>query len=176
MQGTIGLEPGKIHLVLGGNGSGKSTLLRALFHRLASKSEEFAGCAGSRVAFLPQRLLHAQDVSASGLRRLSGDIAFSHWDRVPRSTLGRLSGGQRQRALLYAVFAREPGILLLDEPFRFLDLDAIAEVRQLLAKCLSKAAIVLIAEHPRVTDLSVFPVGQEICPELQDEARNAKSS
>ena len=60
----------------------------------------------------------------------------------------QLSGGERQRVALARVIASQPRALLLDEPTAFLDVEARADVRLLLAATLRELAIpALIVTH-----------------------------
>jgi iron complex transport system ATP-binding protein len=59
-----------------------------------------------------------------------------------------LSGGQRQRAFLGRALAQGPGVLLLDEPNTFLDLQHQAQLWQLLRKLArEKGLAILAASH-----------------------------
>jgi len=68
--------------------------------------------------------------------------------------LGKLSGGQQQKVLLARAFAKEPKILLLDEPFSHLDFAARDEVAELIARWHRERSLtVLIVLH----DLEAIP-------------------
>lgn len=134
--------PGEVVAILGPSGCGKSTLLRATAGldtastgRVLIDGTPVSGidprCA---VAFQEPRLLPWRSVREnvrlglpSGLGRAEGDDVIDdllrlvglteHAGHRPRA----ISGGMAQRASLARALARNPGVLLLDEPFGALD-------------------------------------------------------
>lgn len=128
--------------LLGLNGSGKSTLLSCIAEQQHAAS------------FLPQRLDFPLSCSALELVlfSLSEDQKWFHFDQVQDvekakhylelthaqdfalRQLSELSGGELQRVALAALLAREKNILLLDEPFTFLDIREQKNMLQLFAK------------------------------------------
>lgn len=68
-----------------------------------------------------------------------------HAERKPE----RLSGGERQRLAFARSLAREPKILLLDEPFSALDDEARARMGDVVRDRASRGAIVLFVTHDR---------------------------
>ncbi len=68
--------------------------------------------------------------------------------------IGKLSGGQQQKVLLARALAKDPKILLLDEPFSHLDCAAREEVAKLIARWHRERSLtVLIVLH----DLEAIP-------------------
>ena len=138
------LRPGELLGIVGPNGAGKSTLLRCLVGLIAPEGggiriggtplERLSGEERARlVGYLPQRFEPAWDVSVRdvmeiGAARAGGDAdiatAIEEGELEPILTRrwSQISGGERARALLAAVIATRPPLLLADEPGASLDI------------------------------------------------------
>ena len=149
---SLAIEPGEFVAVVGPNGAGKSTLLQVLaglvepsrgtvtLDGIALRDHRRRDLA-RRIAWLPQRLDPAFDITVSDLVGLGRTAHRSLWggdDDADRRAIDdalaatdtivfrdrlvqELSGGERQRVALAMSFAQAPQILLLDEPTTHLD-------------------------------------------------------
>lgn len=170
---SLTLQPGRIMALLGASGSGKSTLMRLIAGletpdagtirlgddilsapgRHAPPETRDVGLVFQDYALFPH--LTVLDNVAFGLGRLSRKDretrALSMLDQVglvdrARSWPHDLSGGEQQRVALIRALAREPRVLLLDEPFSGLDRHLKISVRDFLFPALraSGAAVVVV--------------------------------
>jgi tungstate transport system ATP-binding protein len=162
----LSIAPGERVALLGSNGSGKSTLLRLLQGLLPLASGQVHRDPSSRLAMLFQRP-HLLRISALnnvtlgiwldrslGLSwRQARERALQALQRVGLTAVAeqggrQLSGGQQQRLALARAWARQPDVLLLDEPTASLDPYAKREVENLIAEFAQGEALTLIwASH-----------------------------
>ncbi len=68
-------------------------------------------------------------------------------DELQRRPLSHLSGGERRRAMIAAVLAQEPDLLLLDEPTASLDMHHAAAIMRLLATSSADGRSVVVVTH-----------------------------
>jgi len=171
----LDLPAGRWTSVVGPNGAGKSTLLRLLLGRITPcrgrlhwRGRPLAPPHRPRLALLPQRQaiqwevpIRVRDLVAlgslapapAGPPRANPPLAVEEvlamlgLNAVADACLSRLSGGQQQRALLGRVLMQNAELLLLDEPFTFLDPPARGQLLQLLRQQAEQGRIVLVSSH-----------------------------
>jgi ABC-type Mn2+/Zn2+ transport system ATPase subunit len=70
--------------------------------------------------------------------------------------IGELSGGQQQRVFLARALAQEPHVLLLDEPFTGVDVNAREALLDLLTRLRDQSITVLVSTHDMETAAQRF--------------------
>jgi ABC-type sulfate/molybdate transport systems ATPase subunit len=160
---------GETLAVVGPSGAGKTSLLRAVAGlarptggRIALGDEVWFDAARRhhlsperrRIGYLPQDYALFPHLTVMGNVRFAArrerpdlldKLGISHLADVRPA---RLSGGERQRAALARALAREPRVLLLDEPFGALDAITRQQVRAELAHLLERLSLpTLIVTH-----------------------------
>ena len=168
-QVSLEIAEGETVWLRGWNGSGKTTLLRLIATAI---SPTFGG--GSVLGFdlrTERAGIRARTDLLSHETRLYGDLTAeenlrfvcSLYDidpRLARSALewvgleevaavraGHFSQGMRQRLALARCLMRAPALILLDEPYAALDVDARGVVDELLVTARGGARTVVVASH-----------------------------
>jgi ABC-type sulfate/molybdate transport systems ATPase subunit len=165
---TVGAET---FALVGPSGAGKSTILRAVAglrrpargrialgqdvwldtERRIDRPPEHrsVGLVFQEYALFPHMTVEANvafgGASPDTVRDLLERLHIGH---LAPERPGRLSGGERQRVAVARALARDPAVLLLDEPLSALDAHTRASVREELAEILAGLAIpALIVTH-----------------------------
>jgi sulfonate transport system ATP-binding protein len=154
---SLDIAQGEFVALLGRSGSGKTTLLRTLGDLDSAEGQDVTTPAAKATVFQDPRLLPWKKVWRNVALGLGGvdiraraeaaltEVQLGHRMDVWPSTL---SGGEAQRASLARALVREPGLLLLDEPFA--SLDALTRIRMhelVLALWRKHSPAVLLVTH-----------------------------
>jgi ABC-2 type transport system ATP-binding protein len=153
--------------LLGANGSGKTTLLRALAGRLPLLSGKISlsDCDVSknrqerakRIGFavershLPTELTPSEvfDLSSMGRntvhdKELSGIFESLKIDQLIDKKCGTLSNGNAQRIAIFSAFLNRASVIILDEPFNWLDPVTAYDFKIALADYVKNNDVILI--------------------------------
>ena len=172
---AFSLEEGSLVGLVGPNGSGKSTLLKVILglHRPWRGSVRLCGedppAGRRRVGYAPQSELvdwsfpvTVSDVVAMGRidslvpwhrpggedRRIVAQcLERLRLDSLAGRPIGELSGGEQRRMLIARALAREPQILLLDEPMAGLDAASQHDVLDVFEELRDEGKTLLVATH-----------------------------
>jgi tungstate transport system ATP-binding protein len=142
---SLAITPGAPTLIVGPNGAGKTTLLRLCMGLTAPSTGRISwgGRTGNtleRRAILFQRPVMLRRRAAALLDRVGlSDLA----QRPAR----RLSGGEQQRLALARALARDPEVLLLDEPTANLDPAATRSVEEIVLTAAQSGIKIVMASH-----------------------------
>jgi tungstate transport system ATP-binding protein len=192
---SLTITPGAPTLIVGPNGAGKTTLLR-LCMGLAAPSSGRVTWGGRtdraplRRAILFQRPVMLRRTTAANVayalaqagtpRKQRAQRVAALLDRVGLSDLAhrparRLSGGEQQRLALARALARDPEILLLDEPTANLDPAASRSVEEIVLMAAQSGIKIVMASHDlgqvrRLAGDVVFLVRGALC--AQGKAAN----
>lgn len=166
---SFSLAPGSWFGLVGVNGSGKTTLLRALAGRLPVDDgdiliggEDLTDEEGKRaglIGFAPAPESLPNLLRGGELLELLGDAR--HADpkapagvyeslgvgRLANRRIGEMSSGMRQRLAIFSAFIGSPRIVLLDEPFNWLDPVAAYDFKAALAALTAEGLSVITALH-----------------------------
>ncbi len=185
---SLTIAPGPPTLIVGPNGAGKTSLLRLCMGLDAPSTGRIswggrADSAPARRAIVFQRPVMLRRTTAANVgyalaqagiprpRRAARVAALL--DRVGLSDLAqrparRLSGGEQQRLALARALARDPEILLLDEPTANLDPAATRSVEEIVLSAAQSGIKIVMASHDlgqvrRLAGDVVFMVRGALC-------------
>jgi manganese/iron transport system ATP-binding protein len=173
---SLSIQPGERVAIVGPNGAGKSTLFKVIVglmpHRtgdvLVHGHSHHAGDCPS-IGYVPQREavdwrfpLTVLDVVLMGTIR---DVGWLRWPgrkqhagaqsaleqvglaKLAGRPIADLSGGQQQRIFIARALAQRADVLLLDEPFSGIDVEAFEAIFEILDELRRRGVTVLLSTH-----------------------------
>ena len=156
LDARLTAEPGDVVALVGPNGAGKSTLLRAV----ADQTD--AGLVfQDRLLFPTMTALDNVAFGLHPLRRKEARRQAAEWlARFDLSDVAglkphALSGGQAARVALARALARQPTVLLLDEPFAGVDVAARVDVRRAVRQAAAPDRVTVLVTHEPVDVLAL---------------------
>jgi tungstate transport system ATP-binding protein len=178
----LNIDAGKVTALVGPNGCGKSTLLNLLafveqpnngnilFFGEQVKPDKVCGYR-QRIGYLPQKpyMLRGTVFDNFSLALKLRGIPKSLWQHKIDKVLERLnithlkadkaaslSGGELQKTALARMLVTEPTVLLLDEPFSYLDQNSNQLLAQVIGDYLSETQATLVfSTHDRLQALAL---------------------
>ena len=170
---SVALRPGEWFGLLGVNGSGKTTLMRTLAGRLKPQTgavrldgaqaepadlaravgfapppdslpAELSG--GELIDLMARAQGEAADIGAAGCVAEALGVAALRGDYI-----GAMSAGQRQRIAIMLAFLGAPRVVLLDEPFNWLDPVATYDLKEVLSGLAAGGLCVVTSLHDVAT-------------------------
>ncbi len=158
-------EGSKVHVILGKSGCGKTSLLNAIASLVPFDGQ--IECGKLSYVFQQPRLAHTtvfNNVEMVLLAEIADKqervqtvqtyLDFAEISHLAEKQVAKLSGGEQQRVSLARAFAFPSQVLLMDEPFKSLDLG----IRKTLYKTLDN----LLCQHQRTTILVTHDVDEAL--------------
>lgn len=165
------VEENDYFCIVGENGVGKSTLIKTLLKLIPSLNGQiiYNEDKFKYVGYLPQKQENQSDFPASvmevvlsgfvnklGLRpfynkKEKEDALYNlkrlNIENLVNKSFNKLSGGQQQRVLIARALCSTDKILLLDEPYASLDIDAEKELFNIIKQLNSEGTTIIMITH-----------------------------
>jgi tungstate transport system ATP-binding protein len=164
---SLSIGAGAPTVLIGPNGAGKTTLLRLLMGlirpsrgRVTRDGRE--GVDSTRIAIVFQRpaMLRRSVAANVNYALAAAGIPRSEWDarceklltlvglsELARHPARKLSGGEQQRVALARALAKDPAVLLLDEPTASLDPAATKAIEDMIRDVAARGIKVVMSTH-----------------------------
>ncbi len=166
---TFSLKKNTLTALIGPNGGGKSTIIKLLAGVIKHEEGSIDVAPGSYIGYVPQSAAFDQTFPITVFQAvLLGTLEtrikpFKTYTKAQKEQakqaiaevglagkenrgINQLSGGQVERTMIARALASDADIIVLDEPDSSLDVDAAAELYELL-KTLKKEKTILVASH-----------------------------
>jgi len=156
---TFSLNEGEVLVIEGSNGSGKSTLIKTLLGDLSAfngyykwnlKNQEISYLTqftnlSQQFAYTVEEILNAYSIPIKFRVFFNEEILKRKWVDC--------SGGEKQKLLILTRLSKDAKIIILDEPFNHLDLEAIDNVKGFLLDLIKTKIIkaIIVVSHIEFT-------------------------
>lgn len=167
---NIKFHHGNIYGIMGHNGAGKSTFFRCICRLEKYKGnivdENFTNLKNN-IAYLSTNPYFYPKLTGKEylmffrrISKTSNDIDIAEWNKLFKLPLEEYveeySTGMKKKIAFFALLLQNKQILILDEPFNGLDIDAVIIFKQIILKLKEKHCLILIASHTieSLTDIS----------------------
>ena len=176
---SLEVKQGEIVTLIGPNGSGKSTTAKialGIYKEIEGKVNKFT----NKIGYVPQKIsidwtLPIRVIDFMSLTEEPTDeqiniaLNLTGVEHLRNKSLGNLSGGEFQRVLIARAIAKQPEVLVLDEPVQGVDFKGEIALYELIKKISEKlnCGILLISHDLHVvmsaTDFVVCLNGHVCC-------------
>jgi|AntRauTorcE11897_2_1112592.scaffolds.fasta_scaffold01651_6 ABC-2 type transport system ATP-binding protein len=156
---SISFPSGKVHGILGANGAGKTTLFQIIYGLLTPSSGKIIfpnkdfntsqiGSLETEMHFYPYMKGEEYiDLLSDG----NPEFNINLWNEVFKLPLNKLidtySTGMKKKLALLGIISLDKPIMLLDEPFNGLDLEAVENFNLILKELKKKNKIIVLTSH-----------------------------
>lgn len=170
---SFDLDPGEILLVTGRSGSGKTTLLKTIMQtigldggyykgRITLHGENIEDIPPQRIyreiAYIPQEpwygiigytvwLEYCIGLNQSGKRCTLEHLRKYGLETIAKRTTYNLSAGEYQRLLWATTLDRDPGLLVIDEPFVYIDEEGRDTIYRMIEEYLENDGAIIVVDH-----------------------------
>ena len=176
---SLEVKQGQIVTLIGPNGSGKSTTAKialGIYKEIEGKVTKFT----NKIGYVPQKISidWTLPIRVIDFMSLTNDptneqidiaLNLTGVEHLKNKSLGNLSGGEFQRVLIARAIAKQPDVLVLDEPVQGVDFKGEIALYELIKKISEKlnCGILLISHDLHVvmsaTDFVVCLNGHVCC-------------
>lgn len=140
------VREGKIIFLVGKNGAGKTTLMKTLAGLIEPTSGQIES--STRPIFLPAQVSVADTLTGLDIQEIYGaNKSDLPWTLPMHRPFSTFSSGEQRQALLAATLSHSSPVVLLDEPFNFLDWHHTIELISEITRQSKNGRIFILATH-----------------------------
>ena len=151
------VKEGEVLTILGPNGAGKTVLLKTLL-KIFPYQGEIIWKKGIKIGYVPQRLPFIKNIPLTvkdffklknaSEKKTKEILKEINLEEVFEKEVGKLSSGQFQRILIGWALAKNPSVLLFDEPMTGIDLPGKGTLYSLIKRLKEKRNLtILLVSH-----------------------------